>query len=95
MNTISIGEKVFWKSQAGGSAKEKQGIVIGICIKGAKAFKIVPNFNKIPKSRVKFQNINDVYDRLIVSVPRGGKSILDDYYAPSLNIVKKIEGDPV
>ncbi|MCL6557757.1 MAG: hypothetical protein K6U74_02945 [Firmicutes bacterium] len=94
---IKVGDVVKWKSQAGGIEKEKQGIVVAFVPKGTRgAYKVLAKVlgietNNLPKSRIKFQDINIAYDRAIVEVRRGGKSKVADYYAPSVNLLRIVD----
>lgn len=80
-----LGKVVTWKSQAGGSVKEKTGKVIAINQINEDLFRYIPKGT--PRSRIKAQQYNMVSDRYIVEVPR--KSGLIDYYAVPVDWVEK------
>ncbi|QHW35787.1 hypothetical protein GZH47_33375 (plasmid) [Paenibacillus rhizovicinus] len=93
---MEIGTIVTWSSQSGGSTTTKTGKFLGFIERKADGHAMLPLdkmkdglVRKMPGSRVKFQDRNYVYRRALVEVPRGGKSKLSDFYAPSANIIKE------
>ncbi|MEY9096326.1 hypothetical protein [Paenibacillus sp. RC84] len=77
---FKVGDKVKWTSQAGGSTKEKRGTVYAVLTPNANALRQLP-VDMRPAQR-KFDTHYTPYVRYIVAVPRGGKSVLTDYYCP-------------
>jgi hypothetical protein len=88
---MKIGDIVTWKSQAGGSFKEKTGRIIAFVDAMERGFDELPT--SIKPSRIKFQNVSVISDRVIVEVSRGGKSMQTDFYAPYVIVVKLVEGE--
>ncbi|RKN86773.1 hypothetical protein [Paenibacillus ginsengarvi] len=79
---MKIGDVVTWKSQAAGVWKEKTGEIVGFIKPEEDARNILQKFDvKYPSNRVKFQSLSEL-DRVLVEVPRGGRSNISDYYAP-------------
>jgi len=93
---LKAGDKVTWTSQSGGSTKRKTGILLGSVEAKESGFAALNQFkgNELfaseNRSKIKFQDTNIVYNRAIVEVPRGGKSVLSDYYAPSVTLVRLV-----
>jgi hypothetical protein len=97
MNEIfEPGTIVTWKSQAGGYTKVKTGKVIAIIPKNQDGYHQIPGFNDYYKQnsisyrRIKGQRCSQIV-RYLVEVPRGGRSVLCDYYFPNFSLVKKVE----
>lgn len=91
-NGLQVGDSVRWVSGAGAGSnlKEKQGTIIGLIPKNARAFPLLPK--GISQGQRKFDtDQNLVSDRVLVEVPRGGKSILKDYYAPQISRVELVD----
>lgn len=82
---MNIGTHVVWESQASGSYKVKKGIVITLIPKSIWA---TPWLKGISKSRIKGNDLNEYSDRVLAAVPRGGKSVLYDYYLPTVKSVR-------
>lgn len=83
---MNIGTQVSWESQSSGTRKSKKGIVIAIIPKKTWATEWLKG---VSKSRIKGQDLNEVNDRALVAVPRGGKSLLYDLYTPNVNWLKE------
>ncbi|WP_301171052.1 hypothetical protein [Brevibacillus nitrificans] len=79
---FKLGQKVKWSSQAQGRWKEKRGTLKMILEAEQDAVAHLPL--GLPKSRFKGERYSE-NRRALVEVPRGGKSILSDYYAPRLS----------
>jgi hypothetical protein len=84
---VCVGDYVSWRSQAGGYAKAKEGDVIAIVLRLDDASRYVPV--GAPGCRLKFQDVNRIFDRVLVAVRRRSGSY--DYYAPSMKLVKVVE----
>ncbi|MEK8128688.1 hypothetical protein WMW72_12305 [Paenibacillus filicis] len=81
------GDKVTWTSQSNGGVKTKTGVIHAVVPTGSRASIYLPK--DISTSQRKFDNIFAVnFDRYIVAVPRGGKSVLTDYYCPKPGLLK-------
>ena len=90
MAQFNTGDEVTWTSQAQGCATQKSGTVLGVVGKNGDANALLPA--NTPKSRINFQRFSMV-ERYVVSVPRGGKNELVDYYATlASNVVKQLAG---
>lgn len=76
------GDIVEWESQAGGSAKVKRGKVLVILPAGRRLNQYLPAGTS--DAQRKAQNVSAI-PRVLVEVPRGGKSVQLDYYAPHVN----------
>jgi len=86
---MNPGQEVFWVSQSQGTTTKKRGRVVGTVGRSKSAFNLLPE--GLPKSRIKFQEFNLTGTRVIVEVPRGGKSKLSDFYAPYASMIKLVE----
>ncbi|KLU61732.1 hypothetical protein CEB3_c19110 [Peptococcaceae bacterium CEB3] len=78
------GDLVLWTSQVRGIEKRKTGTFIRIVGINEDAFAGL----RIKANRRKGQQYNRVSVRALVEVPRGGKSILTDFYTPRLEVIK-------
>lgn len=87
---IQPGDMVTWTSQSGGVAKTKNGMVIAIVPKFMGIPDYFPDITYIPRSRVKAQMVNIVYDRALVKVQRGRYA---HYYAPPIGVLKKLTNE--
>lgn len=88
-NEVKVGDMVRWVSSAGMSSnvKEKIGEVLALIPKSTYAFPLLPK--GISGGQRKFDtDWNTVSDRVLVAVPRGGRSKVIDYYAPQLSRVR-------
>jgi hypothetical protein len=88
---LPIGTNVIWTSQSAGSWKIKTGIIVAHV--PAKTTPIVyhdgvqlPNGSH-PRWKGVYCSISSLHDRYAVAVPRGGKSVLVDYYLPWASVV--------
>lgn len=89
---IIVGDQVTWTSQSQGTAKTKTGVVLAVIPKNRDGHKILDKLvGPVSTGQLKFQDYNIVSDRILVEVPRGGRSQLNDYYAPYQGVVKKVE----
>ncbi|MFS0837245.1 hypothetical protein [Paenibacillus sp. 1P03SA] len=77
---FKVGDKVKWTSQSYGVTKEKRGTVHAVIKPNENAMSYLPR--EMKPSQRKFDTYWTVYTRYIVAVPRGGKSVLTDYYCP-------------
>jgi hypothetical protein len=88
---FNVGAEIKWVSQSGGMQKEKRGKLIGTIIKGESGFRVLNKATGLEwygiTARVKFQDTNVVSDRYLVEVPRGGRSVLTDFYAPQMSVI--------
>lgn len=92
---ISVGTKVTWSSQAGGTRRQKTGVVAAIVEVGENPFKmrgVGELLENTPKSRIKFDGGERKLVRALVEVPRGGKSLLSDFYCPYASLLRIVEG---
>ncbi|MED1945679.1 MULTISPECIES: hypothetical protein [Brevibacillus] len=76
------GDTVEWESQAGGSTKAKRGEVLAILPAGRRLHQYLPA--DTPSSQCKAQNVSAI-PRALIEVPRGGKSVKADFYAPHVS----------
>lgn len=83
---IIAGCTVTWDSQAGGSWKTKTGKLLGYVQPEQDAKQWIPKLT--PNSQIKFQSRSSI-ERAVVEVPRSGKSVLCDYYAPRATQIKE------
>mgnify|MGYP007098669610 CR=1 FL=1 len=81
---MKAGDKVTWKSQAGGSWTEKTGTVIREVPSGESAKQYVPD--GIKKSHVKFDNVSK-NDRVLVAVQNGKDGKITHYYCPRSSVL--------
>lgn len=72
---LEIGQIVFWRSQAGGSEKQKEGTIIALLPINERLLDYLPK-GKIPTSRIKAQNTS-LIERVLVAVSR--KTGIKDY----------------
>lgn len=84
---IKPGDTVTWTSQSGGVYRTKTGKVVAIVPRKASIVDCYPEIANVLRSRIKAQQINWIYDRALVQVPRGNNF---DYYAPPLGILKVV-----
>nr|WP_300776281.1 hypothetical protein [uncultured Acetatifactor sp.] len=82
---LKAGDKVTWKSQAGGSWTEKTGTVIREVPAGESARQYVPD--GIRKSHVKFDDVSK-NDRVLVAVPAGKDGKITHYYCPRKSVLE-------
>lgn len=87
-----IGKTVQWTSQSQGSSKNKKGEVIAILPAGREITSVIPASTK--NSQLKGDRVGRK-DRLVVRVPRGGKSVLVDFYTPNPANLKLVKEDTV
>lgn len=84
---MKTGDTIKWKSQSGGTWKEKIGTVVSMVPKGDSARKHIPNTAK--KSHIKFdKDVSDVADRVLVAVRAGKDGKTVHYYCPSVNVLR-------
>lgn len=83
---LKPGDIVTWTSQASGVEKTKTGKVITDIKPGKYIVEVLKRsgLTDIPCSRIKASSISYI-PRVLIEVPRGGKSKLCDYYAPRAN----------
>lgn len=93
MQQFFTGDKVTWDSQSQGSWITKTGTVLQQIERGQDAIKILQELEGkgIAANAIKFQAITLGFPRVLVKVPRGGKSTKFDYYAPRLSALKKTD----
>lgn len=90
---IKPGNKVTWTSQAGGSFKEKTGVVVGLVPRMTSANQFVPDGTL--KSHRKFDQDYSTFDRAVVEVMGGaGGNGAAQYYAPRLSTIKLAVDNP-
>ena len=82
---LKAGDKVTWKSQAGGSWTEKTGTIIREVPAGESTRQYVPD--GIRKSHVKFDNVSK-NDRVLVAVPVGKDGKITHYYCPRKSVLE-------
>ena len=82
---LKAGDKVTWKSQAGGSWTEKTGTVIREVPAGESARQYVPG--GIRKFHVKFDDVSK-NDRVLVAVPAGKDGKITHYYCPRKSVLE-------
>jgi hypothetical protein len=83
-----IGDLITWESHSGGTVKMKTGTIVGLC----PAWETPIVFHEdtlltLNSSRWKSRPAASKNDRYIVKVDRGGKSVLCDYFTPSVATV--------
>ena len=81
-------DTVTWTSQSGGFTKTKIGTILTIVPPYQSAYINIPKEERYT-NRVKAQDVSN-FERAIVTVPRGGKSKIVDYYIPRLSVLKKV-----
>ncbi|WP_135553296.1 hypothetical protein [Paenibacillus cymbidii] len=83
---LQVGDKVKWTSQSGGYQKEKRGTVYAVVPEGVNAMAKLPR--SLRSTQRKFDTWHSKYVRFIIAVPRGGKSVLVDYYCPNPGLLQ-------
>ncbi len=82
---MKTGDRVMWKSQAGGCARIKTGIIIAEIPANHKAKQHVPDTAK--KSHIKFDADCSIYDRMLVAVQAGKDGQITHYYCPNKSVL--------
>lgn len=84
---FKAGDEASWLSKSGGYEKLKTGTIVGICLAGASPQSVHSDLAKIPDRSPRwaggYSNISSS-DRYVIAVPRGGKSLLTDFYMPKI-----------
>ncbi|MED4779549.1 hypothetical protein [Brevibacillus choshinensis] len=83
----AVGDTVTWESQSQGSFKEKTGKVLAIILPEEDLYKPVPE--GIAKTRIKGQRFSSIA-RALVEVPREALRFGSDYYAPHVNMPRRV-----
>ncbi len=87
--SFAVGNKVNWTSQSQGSEKTKQGTIIAIVPAGRSVKTALKElYGEIPVSRIKVAEMTVTYLRILVEVPRKGRSVKADYYCPRESSLK-------
>ncbi|MVP00378.1 hypothetical protein [Paenibacillus lutrae] len=78
---MKVGDKVKWTSQSNGRTKEKRGTVHAVVAPDVNAVTSLLKTG-ISRTQIKYDAWYSPKLRYIIAVPRGGKSVLMDYYCP-------------
>lgn len=86
----STGDEVTWTSKSGGSTILKTGTIAGFCLAGDTPVVMLEG-ERLPDTSPRWKSApsSSIHDRYLIKVPRGGKSILWDIYAPHTLIVDR------
>ncbi len=82
---MKAGDKVTWKSQAGGSWTKKNGTVVAEVPAGEDAMNYLPEA-VAKKSYIKFRAVSK-RDRALVAVSAGKDGHITHYYCPSKGVL--------
>lgn len=93
MAKFAVNDEVSWLSKSGGYEKLKTGTIVGVCLAGRRPQSVHPDLEKLGNRSARWAGGSagvSTNDRYIVSVPRGGKSVLTDFYLPRVSSVVEI-----
>lgn len=86
----STGDEVTWTSKSGGTSTIKTGTIAGVCLAGDTPV-FMHEGQQLPDTSLRWKSAPSpsIHDRYLIKVPRGGKSILWDIYAPQTSVVDR------